>query len=644
MMTDFTWLAPQWLWLLITPLLWLIISYYQYKRSHAELEKFSQAAITKRWQKWPALLMVITLTSLVLALARPAWDPQPEGVSGQGRDIIFLLDVSRSMLAADSRPNRLEVARNAMMQTVNASSTDRYGLVAFAGAASILSPLTNDKAFFKNLLTNVNTDSVPQGGTRIEDALFKVIDKMINKDSEAAAVDLILISDGEDLGSQPQRALDNLNALGVRLIVIGLGDSQFGARIPKRPANKTSQHKANNIISKQSNGWVFHQERELWSKMNTQGLRELSKGATQGMFFAVGTASFDLGKIITKLRQVWPGESHHQSENLQYKEAYPYCLLLAVFALFLLLIRTKAAMFAGLVLLSLNSQAQQISASELALTESAKAESIKAESTVAESSSSAVITQSQREPQNKSLQTEQQPTEQPLSTLTLAQKFALAESLMAETPEQAAEVYRYISEQTTQANVAIQANYNLATSLIAYAQLLEAQLILLAEESNIDELINFDIDDEQFLDPQPYFQEATSILRLLLSYAPQHKASAQNLEWLTVRADNINKANQQQQSQQQQNSEQKQQQDQDSKEQDSDKKSEQQNSEKQSAQNDKPQEQEQQENQQDSLDMNSLTLPPPSASAEEIMQQAKKRDQQDRSQQRKKQNSVERDW
>ena len=606
-MTDFIWLAPQWLWLLSSPLIWLVINAYRHQRSLIELKNFSQQPLKKHWLKLPSALMCISLTFISLALARPAWNPQAEGVNGQGRDIIFLLDVSRSMLAADARPNRLEVARHAILQTVNANKTDRYGLVAFAGAASILSPLTNDQAFFKSLLTSINTDSVPQGGTRIEDALFKVLDKMIAKSSDAPAVDLILISDGEDLGSKPQRALAKLNQLGVRLIVIGLGDSQFGARIPNRDGQ----------------GWVFHQERELWSKLHTQSLRELSTAATQGMFFPVGTASFDLGKIMTKLRQVWPGEKRFNNEIMQYTQGYPYCLAIAVLSLLILLLGNKNSLLAGLAMLSFTSQAFE----QPSLQKSALAE-VSLESTIARDE--ADITQAEL-------------SERPLAALSLSEQFKQAEQLFIETPEQAIEAYRLIAEQTSHFNVAIRATYNQATSLIAYGELLSQQLEMLADPDDIEALLNFNVAAENFIDPEPYYREAADLLRLVLNQEPSHSASAKNLEWLALRADNINKANQKQQFQQQQSEQHQQSQDKKEQQQKSDADDKSQNNKKNAASNDENGEQ-QQESQQEDVDMNSLKLPAPSSSAEDILQQAKQRDQQKRSQQRKKQNAVERDW
>ncbi|WP_440876276.1 VWA domain-containing protein [Thalassotalea sp. PLHSN55] len=616
-MNDFIWLAPNWLWLLITPLLWLAIAGYQHNKKVKELRQFSQQALQTKWQLWPSLLMMTSLTFLSLALARPAWDPQPENISGQGRDIIFLLDVSRSMLAEDARPNRLAVAKHAIEQTVTANTNDRYGLVAFAGSASILSPLTNDHQFFNNLIANVTPDSVSQGGTRIEDALFKVIDKMIPRDDKARAVDIILISDGEDLGNQENRALDDINKLAVRLIVIGLGDSQFGARIPTRDGK----------------GWVFDQGRELWSKMDTAQLKLLSSGVEQSMFFPVGTATFDLSQIITKLRQVWPGESHAQGQTLQYSQGYPYCLLIALLSQLLFILGNRKALFAGLAMLSFSSQAHAFNDSQI--------NDLQIMANKVPSSQNQLETGQQPVTEHQALERDLSP--QTLEKLSLTEQFRLAELLFEENSEQAAQVYRHISEHTSDLNTAITANYNLATSLIAYANQLSDDMALLTDPDNFDKLLAMTIDDAEIIDPEPYYQEATSILRLVLRYAPDHQKSAKNLEWLTIKAATQQQAKQQQNSQTQQSKKEQQNSDTESDD-NAQKKQQKENNQDSSSQNDDNSQAQQQDAEQGETDMSNLTLPPPSASAEEIMQQAVKRDQQDRSQQRKKQSPVERDW
>jgi hypothetical protein len=608
-MNDFTFLSIQYLWLLLLIPLWISINYYHQKQSLLDLHAFRKIPIKKHKQYLDNTLMLITIIALIIALGRPAWDPQPEGGESQGRDMVFLLDVSRSMLVEDARPNRLTVARQAIRKTINASSNDRFGLVVFAGSTSIQSPLTNDKTFFNYLLDQVNTDSVAQGGTRIEDALLKVLDKMNESDQENS-MDIILISDGEDLGSQPKRVLNQLNKQGSRLIVIGLGDSEFGGRVPARDGG----------------GWQHYQGKEVWSTMNTLKLRELAQGAEQGMFIPIGTATFDLAKIIEKLRQVWPSSERNDSNIIKYHQGYPYCLFIALLAQMFCWLRGRKFWLTAFALLSFNSQALIVAAPNN------------------DSHNEKLNTATQDR-----VQSDGQVNISPdyLSQLTTLAQFQLAQSFIPENPQQAAEVYRYIASETSQSKIVIKANYNFATSLILYAETLSQQLATLNtltdEQSGeiTDESLDM-FDDEEFIDPEIYYDQASDILRTLLLHAPEHLASQQNLEWLMVRAEKQKQDNQQQSAPQKSTDEQQKQQDEKSEQ---EQQSEQdKNQEAEQTDNESQQSKQSQQDESSALQLGDIDLPPPGASADEILKAAKERNLTERAPKNKKQTSVERDW
>lgn len=614
-MSQFTFLAASWLWLLLLIPLWLLINRYHQQQNFRDLSSYSPINIKQQKHYLQPSLMLVTIFMLILALARPAWDPQPQGGESKGRDLVFLLDVSRSMLANDARPNRLEVARQAIQNTINASNIDRFGLVVFAGSTSIQSPLTNDKNFFNFLLKQVNTDTVAQGGTRIEDALFKVLDKMSEK-NQSNAMDIILISDGEDLGSQPQRALTKLNDLGARLIVIGLGDSEFGARVPARNGK----------------GWLFYQGKEVWSRMHTENLRNLAEGAQQGMFIPVATATFDLVKIIEKLKQVWPSNEQTKGQVLTYQQGYPYCLFIALLAQIICWLRNRNIWLAGLVLFSFNSQAVN-NAGEGGKTNLTTSVTVEASELVTEATNEVDTTD---ELIDISAET--------LAKLSNNARFLLAQSLFQGSPELAAEVYSYIANQAEQSSVAITANYNLATSLIRYGEVLNQQLEdELDQDTSIQDSEAFDDsfdDDEDYIDPEVYYSQAQDILRTLLLHEPNHQASQQNLEWLVLRTFEQENSDDEQHSQPQQSMQQ--QESQQNEEQDSQQKSEQ--SDEQSSESQQSKTEQSQQNESSTLSLDNVELPAPSASAEEILKQAKQRDLTERAPHNKKQITVERDW
>lgn len=345
-MTGFVLQEPQWLWLLLVMPLSVLLMLYQQKNSVEDLQKYRDQPISKTFRWRHSLFHFGALAALVLALARPGWNPVPEGVNETGRDTIFLLDVSRSMLAGDVRPDRLSAAKNAIRRLINRNTGDRFGLVLFAGAPLIASPLTNDRFFLNNVLDHLDTDSVSQGGTLINDALMEVLDKMMDEEN-GPATDIVLISDGEDLGGDTAQALTLLNLLGTRLLVVGIGDGQKGARIPVRKGS----------------GWTLNDGREHWSKRDDSTLRALSQGVDQGVYFPVGTDYLDLKGIMKKLQAMWPGQQRSESRVLKYTEGYPWLLAVAALLQLLLLLRIRQRVLAaGLMVLSFN--AHSVSSAE----------------------------------------------------------------------------------------------------------------------------------------------------------------------------------------------------------------------------------------------------------------------------------------
>jgi len=239
-----------------------------------------------RDRRWEFGAVVIAMTLIIVALTRPAGRQVSVDVSSEGRDVVFLLDVSRSMLAADAAPNRLELAKLAIRDCVRTMHGNRIALVAFAGSTSILCPLTTDYEFFHDQLDEVHTEVVNQGGTRIGDAIQKTAEKLLSKERYGYQ-DVILISDGEDQGSKPQDAAQQLGWNGVHLLVIGVGDSYRGARVPSRDPAKGA--------------FTLHEGKELWSRLDPKSLQEIAKANRFGAYLPGGTKPFPLGDIYKRV-------------------------------------------------------------------------------------------------------------------------------------------------------------------------------------------------------------------------------------------------------------------------------------------------------------------------------------------------------
>ena len=176
-------------------------------------------------------MLVLAFVSIVVALTEPKWNPQPQQIRRKGRDVVILLDTSRSMLAEDIKPNRLERSKIAISDLLEVLAGDRVAIVTFAGNATVKCPLTQDYAFVRMALADISTESTSRGGTLIGDAIRKAAEEVFDKQSRQYK-DLILITDGEDHDSFPVEAAKKAAKEGVRIIAIGLGDDATGSRIP----------------------------------------------------------------------------------------------------------------------------------------------------------------------------------------------------------------------------------------------------------------------------------------------------------------------------------------------------------------------------------------------------------------------------
>src|SRR5262249_32215729 len=133
---------------------------------------------------------------LILAMARPQWGYQIEKIKQEGLDIVLAVDVSRSMLTQDVKPNRLERTKLAIKDLLKEINGDRFGLLAFAGNAFLLCPLTVDYAGFSLSLDDLSPESIPLGGTNIASAINEAI--RIFGSSQLKYKALVLLTDGEE--------------------------------------------------------------------------------------------------------------------------------------------------------------------------------------------------------------------------------------------------------------------------------------------------------------------------------------------------------------------------------------------------------------------------------------------------------------
>ncbi len=237
---DFThphFAEPAWLWLaLLGPLLLLGLDRYAgWARRRQEQRVVSAKFLPELTQslsrvrrRVKLVLLLAAVAGIGITLARPQWGEQPELARAMAEDIVILLDCSRSMLAEDVRPSRLERAKLALLDFIDAHPGGRIGLVAFAGQAFLQCPLTFDHEALREALTSMNTRSIPVAGTDLGFALDEGARAM---DKEAGRKVLIVVTDGEDLERSGIPAARRLADQGVVLYTVGVGSPE-GTEIP----------------------------------------------------------------------------------------------------------------------------------------------------------------------------------------------------------------------------------------------------------------------------------------------------------------------------------------------------------------------------------------------------------------------------
>jgi Ca-activated chloride channel family protein len=175
------------------------------------------------------VVVLVALAALIIGLVNPKIGTKMETVKREGIDIVFAMDVSKSMLAEDVAPNRLDKSKQIVSQIINQLGNDRIGIVAYAGNAFPVLPITSDYSVAKMFLQSMNTDIVSSSGTSLDEAI-KLSATYFDEKSKTSKL-LILISDGEDHSEGAQAAAEEANKLGMRIVTVGIG-TEKGGTIP----------------------------------------------------------------------------------------------------------------------------------------------------------------------------------------------------------------------------------------------------------------------------------------------------------------------------------------------------------------------------------------------------------------------------
>jgi len=186
------------------------------------------------------IFLLIGVSFLILALVNPKMGIKLKTIKREGVDIVFALDVSKSMLAEDIAPNRLEKAKQIISKTIEKLGSDRVGIIVYAGNAYPLLPITTDHASANMFLKNANPDMVSSQGTAINEALN--LAKTYYNNDEQTNKFLVIISDGEDHESNTISMSEDLAREGIKVYTVGVG-TEKGAPIPIRENGRLTGYK-----------------------------------------------------------------------------------------------------------------------------------------------------------------------------------------------------------------------------------------------------------------------------------------------------------------------------------------------------------------------------------------------------------------
>ena len=311
-------------------LLWLvflagIFLFYAFQRRQKRLEIFVQSKLLPDVVKnsdssklvLKNILIIAVMIFAVIALARPQWGFEWREVKRQGVDIIVAIDTSKSMLATDVKPNRLERTKLAIHDLVRKLKGDRIGLVAFSGSAFMVCPLTVDYNGFLLSLKELDTNTVSRGGTNIGEAIHEALKSYDETPSQYKAV--VIITDGDNLEGDPLAAAKQAKDKEIKLYTIGIGT-------PDGELIQIDNESGQKEFLKDSQGNIVK------SRLNEKLLQEIAS-KTEGAYVRASGAEFGLDKIYDQEISKFEKRELNQKMDKRYFERFQIPLSLATLLL-----------------------------------------------------------------------------------------------------------------------------------------------------------------------------------------------------------------------------------------------------------------------------------------------------------------------
>jgi len=311
-------------------LLWLIVAlsvfyFWAYKRRIKIMQRFAHQdliadltpSLSRKRQKVKVALVLSAILLIILSFLRPQWGFHWQEVKRKGLDIIIAVDTSKSMLAEDVRPNRLERAKFAIRDFVRNLKGDRIGLIAFAGEAFLQCPLTVDYGGFLLSVDSLNVNIIPRGGTSISHAIKEAV-RSYEGGLKKYKV-LIIITDGEDHEGDAIRAAEAAKKEGVKIFCIGIGTPE-GELIP------ITDDKGSRTFLKDNQGNVVK------TRLDESTLQKIAL-VTGGSYVRSGATQFGLDLIYKEKLSKMEKREFESKLTRQFEERFQIPLILAFFLL-----------------------------------------------------------------------------------------------------------------------------------------------------------------------------------------------------------------------------------------------------------------------------------------------------------------------
>jgi len=312
-----------WLLLIIPPLL-LAFFWWAWRERQRLMTQFIQArllpglisGVSATRQKVRFAVLIVSVALLLVALARPQWGFTWEDAKQKGLDIVVAIDTSKSMLAEDIAPNRLQRAKLAALDLMQQAKSDRLGLVAFAGGAFLQCPLTIDDNAFRQSVESLDVNIIPQGGTALAEAITTALTAFKEGDNFKV---LVIFTDGEDNDENALAAAQAAAKEGMKIFTIGIGTAE-GELLRVKDAKGRTDY----IRDEQGN--------VVKSRLNEALLQQIA-GATEGGFYLPLRGAKTIDTLYEKGLAPLPKSEGQEKLVKRFHERYHWPLAAAILLL-----------------------------------------------------------------------------------------------------------------------------------------------------------------------------------------------------------------------------------------------------------------------------------------------------------------------